>query len=132
MRKEMKSKKYKYNNRRNVNQDEDKNTRIQIANPKIFKLWRKTLSRYQNDILVRRLNFTASSKCNNIVLNSNIKNYTRTLQIVETKQCFSETKKQIILSKIFFKNNLLLPHLETGIKIYVLNDWNLEKMEVKS
>ena len=38
MRKEMKSKKYKYNNRRNVNQDEDKNTRIQIANPKIFKL----------------------------------------------------------------------------------------------
>ena len=79
----MKSKKCKNNNKRNVNQDEDKNTRMQIAKPKIFNLWRKTLSRYQNNILLRRLKFTASSKYNNIVLNSNIKNYTRTLQLAE-------------------------------------------------
>ena len=83
MRQEMKSKKCKYINRRNVNQDEDKNTKILTAQPKIFNLWRKNLSRYQNNILVHRLKFIASSKCNNIVYNSNIKNYTRTLRIYE-------------------------------------------------
>ena len=76
---------------------------------------------HQTNILFHRLQFTPSFKCNNIELKSNIQNYTRTLRLAE----FSKTKKQTILRKIFFNNNLFLPHLETGIEIYVLNNLNL-------
>ena len=58
-----------------------------------------------------------------------IENYTRKLWLAEFFQ-----NKQTFLRKIFFKNNLLSPHLETGIdhQINVLNNLNFEKIGTKS
>ena len=49
-------------------QDEEKSTKTQIVKPKIFKLPRKKLSRYQTNILLRSLKTTPTTKRNNIEL----------------------------------------------------------------
>ena len=47
---------------------------------------------------------------------------------------FFQNKESGILRKIFFKDNVLLHHLETGIdrQFGVLNNLNLDEMETKS
>ena len=82
------------------NEDKVKNTGRKIVETKIFNL-----SRYQTNILLRGLKFTPTPKRNNIE------------RADYDLLSFSKTKKQTILTKIFFKNNLPLPHLETRIEI---------------
>ena len=49
-------------------QDEEKSAKTQIVKPKLFKLPRKKLSRYQTNILLRSLKTTPTTKRNNIEL----------------------------------------------------------------
>ena len=88
-------------------------TGTEILKPKIFNLSSKTLSRHQTTILLRGSKFTPTPKRNNIELKLHAYKIIRA-------DCdllsFSKTKKQTIL-RIFFKNNLPLPHLQIGIEI---------------
>ena len=100
------------------NEDKEKNTGTEIVKPKIF--------------LLHGLKFTPTPKRNNIELKFTHKITRADCNLLS----FSKTKKQTILRKIFFKNNLLLPHFETDREldhqIDVLNNLHLEEMETKS
>ena len=58
----------KYRTKEMSSQDEEKSAKTQIVKPKIFKLPRKKLSRYQTNILLRSLKTTPTTKRNNIEL----------------------------------------------------------------
>ena len=65
------------------NEDKEKNTGTEIVKPKTFNSSSKRLSRYQINILLRGLKFTAIPKRNIIELKSNLKNCTQRLQLAE-------------------------------------------------
>ena len=99
-------------------QGEEKNTRTEIVKPKILILSSNTLSRYQTNMLLHRSNiqFKPTPKRDNIELKPNTQNYTRSCDLLS----FLKTKKHKTLRTTFFKNNLFLPHLETGIEIDII------------
>ena len=96
-----------------ANEDKEKSTGTEIVKPKIFNLSSKTLFRYQTNVLLCDLKFTPTPKRNNINLNLTYKVTRADCDLLR----FSKTKKQTILGKVYFKNNVPLAHLETGIEI---------------
>ena len=64
-------------------EDEEKNTRTQIAKPKLNNLSNKRLSRNQINIFLCGLKCTAIPRLNNIELKTIIQNYTHKLRPAE-------------------------------------------------
>ena len=101
--------------------------------PKIFNLSSKKLSRYQNNILLRRLKFTLTPKRNNIELKSNIQNCTHILRLDE----FSRTKEANDSGEnLFQKQCTFTPprnrDRDLDYKSDIMNNLNLETMETNS
>ena len=94
---------------------------------------RKTLSRYQTNILLLGLKFTPTPKCNNIELKSNIQNYTRRLRLAEF---FRNKEAHNSEENLFQKQSTFTPprkrDRDLDHQIDVLNNLNLEKMGTKS
>ena len=71
------------NNSKQIEEEKEVKFKQEIVQPKIFYLSKKTLSRYQVNILLRGLNFTPTPKRNIIQLKSDIHNYIRKLRLTE-------------------------------------------------
>ena len=101
------------NNYKQIEEEKEVKSQQEIVQPKIFNLSKKTLSRYQVNILLGGLKFKPTPKRNIIQLKSDIHNYTRKLRLTE----FFTMHLKIRIYKIFLKQNPISQHLEieTGI-----------------
>ena len=79
----------------------------------MFNLSKKTLSRYQVNILLRGLKFTPTPKRNIIQLKSDIHNYTQKLRLTE----FFHNARENNNLQNFLKQNPISQHLEIGTGI---------------
>ena len=66
------------NNYKQTEEEKEVKSQQEIVQPKIFNLSKKTLSRYQVNILLRGFRFTPTPKRNIMQLKSDIHNYTQT------------------------------------------------------
>ena len=71
------------NNIKQIEIEKEVKSQQEIVQPKIFNLSKRTLSRYQVNILIRGLKFTPTPERNIIQLKSDIRNYTRKLRLTE-------------------------------------------------
>ena len=71
------------NNYKQIEEEKEVKSQQEIVQPKLFNLSKKTLSRYQVNILLRGLKFTPTPKRNIIQQESDIHNYTRKLRLEE-------------------------------------------------
>ena len=108
------------------NQDEEKNTRIQIAKLKIFNLSSKILATYETNVLLRGLKFTPTLKRNNIKLKSNIQRYTCRLRLAEF---FQNKEDKNSRENLYQKQHTFTPlrnrNIDLDHQIDSLNNLNL-------
>ena len=116
-------------NEENENTYEEEDT----IQPKIFNLSKKTLSRYQINILSRGLKFTPTPKRDNIHLKSDIQSYTRKLRLLEF---FHNTSKNTEKENLFkIKSSFTPPRnrdKDLDHQIDILNNLDLENIEHNS
>ena len=120
------------NNHKQIEEEKEVKSQQEIVQPKIFNLSKKTLPRYQVNILLRGLKFTPTPKRNIIQLKSDIHNYTRKLRLTE---CFHNAPENN-LQNLFKTKSHFTPSRnrdrDLDHQIDILNNLDLEGMEISS
>ena len=118
------------NNYKQIEEEKDVKSQQEIVQPKIFDLSKKTLPRYQVNILLRGLKFTPTPKRNIIQLKSDIHNYTRKLRLTEF---FHNAPENNNLQNLFKTKSHFTPSRnrdrDLDHQIDILNNLDLEGME---
>ena len=121
------------NNYKQVEEEKEVKSQQEIVQPKTFNLSKKTLSKYQVNILLRGLKFTPTPKRNTIQLKSDIHNYTRKLRLTEF---FHNTPENNNLQNLFKTKSHFTPSRnrdrDLDHQIDILNNLDLEGMDLSS
>ena len=121
------------NNYKQIEEENEAKSQQDIVQPKIFNLSKKTLSRYQVNILLRGLKFTPTPKRNIIQLKSDIHNYTRKLHLTEF---FHNAPENNNLQNLFKTKSHFTPSRnrdrDLEHQIDILNNLDLEGMDISS
>ena len=130
--KKMENKNHSKKKQENLLKQKNNNKQIaeEIVQPKIFNLSKKTLSKYQANILLRCLKFT---KRNIIQLKSDIHNYTRKLRLTEF---FLNAPENNNLQNLFKTKSYFTPSKnrdkDLHLQIDIRNNLDLEEMDICS
>ena len=121
------------NNYKQIEEEKEVQSQQEIFQPKMFNLSKKTLSRYQVNILLRGLKFTSTPKRNIIQLKSDIHNYTQKLRLTEF---FHNAPENNNLQNLFKTKSHFIPsknrYRDLDHQIDVLNNLDLEGMDISS
>ena len=121
------------NNYKQIEEEKQVKSQQEIVQPKIFNLSKKSLSRYQVNILLRGLKFTPTPKRSIIQLKSDIHDYTRKLRLTEF---FHNAPENNNLQNLFKTKSHFTPSRNRGRdldhQIDILNNLDLERMDISS
>ena len=121
------------NNYKQTEEEKEVKSQQEIAQPKIFNLSKKTLSRYRVSILLRGLKFTPTTKRNIMQLKSDIHNYTRKLRLTES---FHDAPGNDNLQNLFKTKSHFTPSRnrdrDLDHQTDILNNLDLQQMDISS
>ena len=120
-------------NYKQIEEEKEFKSQQEIVQPKTFNLSKKTLPRYQVNILLRGLKFTPTPKRNIVQLQSDIHNYTRKLRLTEF---FHNAPENNNLQNLFKTKSHFTPsrnrERDLDHQIDILNNLDLEGMDISS